>query len=141
MRKMDMKRHDAIWLLLIMTLLVCLSPIQPFQIATGPIVDRTNNGFMTTDSKTATTTKMKQSNNGKSDYDNYDTTNRRMLLHRIGHGMFTTIASTSILVQPTETVNAFANKISNKYDDRPKRRGPQVCFYNNIGSQIRWKFP
>jgi hypothetical protein len=30
-------------------------------------------------------------------------------------------------VMDPSVANAFANKVSNQYDDRPKRRGPQVC--------------
>jgi len=32
----------------------------------------------------------------------------------------------SFVVATSQSANAFDNKISNKYDDRPKRKGPQV---------------
>ena len=53
---------------------------------------------------------------------------RRSLLRQMA---FLTISSSSnLLVLPHMPVNAFDNKISNQYDDRPKRRGPKVrtCF-------------
>jgi len=36
------------------------------------------------------------------------------------------VAVSSVFLLSSPPVNAFANKISDKYDDRPKRRGPQV---------------
>ena len=43
----------------------------------------------------------------------------------VGLPTFFLTTSTTISVEPA---NAFANKISTKYDDRPKRKGPQVSY-------------
>ena len=39
-------------------------------------------------------------------------------------GAMATLSASSLL--PVTAATAFDNKISNKYDDRPKRRGPKV---------------
>lgn len=56
------------------------------------------------------------------------TSSRREVLH---HAAVAFLAPSTILfftgVLDSSVANAFANKVSNQYDDRPKRRGPQVC--------------
>jgi hypothetical protein len=42
----------------------------------------------------------------------------------------TSFSFASTLLSSPPSANAFDNKISSKYDDRPKRRGPQVQFYH-----------
>jgi hypothetical protein len=49
---------------------------------------------------------------------------------------FGVLASLSLPFLPTSKSIAFDNKISNKYDDRPKRRGPKVRYYTHLQHQI-----
>lgn len=45
-------------------------------------------------------------------------------------------ASAIAFLGMTGPATAFSNKISDKYDDRPKRKGPQVCA--RLNSVMRW---
>ena len=51
----------------------------------------------------------------------FQSSHRRNLLRQM-------ITVVSFMVADRPSANAFANKISNQYDDRPKRRGPLVRF-------------
>jgi hypothetical protein len=106
--------------ILAMTIIVLLftSSTRGFQIATykNPMIDLGNNGRL----MGITTERFSTNTDYDSEHNHSDKNDRRVVLRRIGYSLFT------FLVQPSETVNAFANKISSKYDDRPKRRGPQV---------------
>ena len=62
---------------------------------------------------------------------------RRHLLRQLAFIVTTatTLSLPAAVQQPQQLLlrlpaNAFANKISNQYDDRPKRRGPQVMFFS-----------